>query len=223
MNILILDKNPQYQKELSKQIVSLGNEVYISASMCNSLKSYKKIAVLRDLFSVVIFSESISDQECYSLLNNICMKFDGIIRISSQITSDDAINRWKNFGFTHWINALKLSEELGPVLGSIEKAIITKYPNSFQYIHLSNLERKFLTILVEEKGNAISREKLCERIWETEVTAAKLSYLSMMAKNIRLKYSIVGYPNNLIMTIWKRGYKLNLDIYSKILKNEEDY
>lgn len=217
MNILILDKNINNCERLNAQVLSWGNESYISSSMCKVLKTARGPSVIRAIFPVIIFNEALSDEECGNILKNITQRFEALIRISNKVASEVEICQWREMGFTHWIYTKKTDTELKSILSLLEGGITTKYSNITQTANLSDLEKKLFRYLVEAEGNLISREKLCKKIWGTEVSSAKLSYLSIMVTNIRLKFSSIGYPRNLIVTKWKKGYKLNIDIYSKSL------
>lgn len=214
MNILILDKKSNDCESLNAKVLSWGNESYKSASMCKILKTTRGPSLIRTIFPVIIFDESLSDEECDNILGNIAQRFEAIIRISNKTASEVVIRHWIERGFTHWIYTKKIDTELKSILSSLDEKITTKYSNIMQTAKLSNLEKKFFEHLVKAEGNLISREELCRKIWGTEVSSAKLSYLSIMVTNIRLKFSSIGYPSNLIVTKWKKGYKLNLDIYS---------
>lgn len=69
-------------------------------------------------------------------------------------------------------------------------------------VELSKTEQKLLRILVENRGTAVSRERLMDRIWTDGAAYVEENALSVTVKRLRDKLGAAGY----IRTVYGIGY-----------------
>ncbi len=72
---------------------------------------------------------------------------------------------------------------------------------------LTQTEFDLLQVLVEHRGNVLSREQLVEKIWGIEFSGEDRTVDSHI-KNLREKLSSLGFEKSIIKTVWGIGYKV---------------
>lgn len=74
-------------------------------------------------------------------------------------------------------------------------------------LNLTQTEFDLLQVLVEHRGNVLSREQLVEKIWGLEFSGEDRTVDSHI-KNLREKLSSLGFEKSIIKTVWGIGYKV---------------
>lgn len=85
-----------------------------------------------------------------------------------------------------------------------------KYPGDIVKLRgrLTKREKMLLECLVEAKGEPVSREEICSKLWHTLTTNSSLSQSSVLVKRLKSKLEMAGYDPEIIQTVWGRGYYL---------------
>ena len=76
-----------------------------------------------------------------------------------------------------------------------------------EYVELSYKEFELLAYFMENKGIALSREKILNHVWNYDYFGDART-IDTHVKKLRSK---MGEKGNLIKTIWGLGYKLSAD------------
>ena len=74
-------------------------------------------------------------------------------------------------------------------------------------INLSSLELQVLEKLRSHPGEIVSRDELCMSLWGN-VSQSRLAQLSSLVKNIKLKLETLEVDQEVIQTIWGKGYRV---------------
>lgn len=74
-------------------------------------------------------------------------------------------------------------------------------------INLSSLELQVLERLRSQPGEIVSRDELCLALWGN-VSQSRLAQLSSLVKNIKLKLETLEMDQEVIQTIWGKGYRV---------------
>ena len=77
------------------------------------------------------------------------------------------------------------------------------------YSSLNNIEKKIIGALAEGSGKIISRDELCNKVWNNEVSKSRLVQMSTAVGNIRKKIAHAHIDNVRIITYWGNGYRLH--------------
>ncbi|MBX8937041.1 helix-turn-helix domain-containing protein [Enterococcus gilvus] len=224
--ILILTKNILADQAFQNELQQLNYEVLCSSQLLDRLHTmfdYTKNEISH--YSSIMLSETISDVELKQFLNklssDLATKNISIIRLGVRELSEEVKKEWKLEGIDEWLyhgmDKYELREKLAElVLEKQEqffKPLEQKEQFSYKLPHLSKLEKSILEELTNSTDMVVSRDELCRNIWNQETTDSRLSHLSSLVKNLRDKFSLVGFGEECIMTIWGEGYKLNDDLY----------
>ncbi|MGM0175352.1 winged helix-turn-helix domain-containing protein [Enterococcus sp. DIV0800] len=86
---------------------------------------------------------------------------------------------------------------------------------------LTPTEAKILRILINSEGNTVSREEMCQKIWNGEVNNSHKVSLSSAVTRMKDKFRQNNIGNNAIHTIWGKGYRINFDLFEKIKKDKK--
>ena len=76
-------------------------------------------------------------------------------------------------------------------------------------------------ILAHTKNQLVSRKELCEYLWEEGETPSNMSQLSCLIHKIKRKFELAGITNEVIATLWGRGYRLNEEFCERYLDEQE--
>lgn len=97
----------------------------------------------------------------------------------------------------------KKAYTLGPYVFDFDKMM---YTNNHQQIELSKTEQKLLRILIENKGQNLTRGQLVDRIWSNESEFVDENALSVTIKRLRDKLEEDPSKPQYIKTIYGIGY-----------------
>ena len=76
--------------------------------------------------------------------------------------------------------------------------------------------------LYEANGKTVSRELLCKKMWEMEVSHARFSNLSAIAKRLKLKMLAAGIDTEGLGSSWGQGYFLQAPLITFLRNNDFD-
>lgn len=90
---------------------------------------------------------------------------------------------------------------------------------------LTTAERNVLNVLLVEKENAISREKLANKLWGGSDSPSYMSRLSTIMRKLRMKLKIENEDQEeqeIIRTCWGEGYQLT-EVFFEFYKVDEHF
>ena len=95
---------------------------------------------------------------------------------------------------------LLLSDKRGGHQESISKGLVRQSEMKKQdlvlfYSSLNNIEKKIISALAEGSGKIISRDELCNKVWNNEVSKSRLVQMSTAVGNIRKKIAHAHIDN----------------------------
>ncbi|WP_373201616.1 transcriptional regulator [Enterococcus sp. HMSC072H05] len=132
---------------------------------------------------------------------------------------------WTERGINEWLVKDMMLEEIREMLdgyidSSKERQIFTEEEEnekrSLSSLALNSTQLRFLQILYREHDQIISREKMCELLWERPGNASNLSQLSCLVKLLRKKLNDQGVEGESILTVWGQGYRLSDTFFKQI-------
>ena len=228
--ILILTKNLVIEQLLQEQLQYLNYEVFCSVELFDRLRvgdsqegtPNEFLEHLLANYQAIILSETLSDSEIQALLPILQSKERILMRKLGGKPTTKEEEQMKKMGINDWIitdhSIDYLREQLSEKLAAYQKEemnIVFLYPNQKETGDvsklkgsLSNREKSALSCLLEAKGEVVSREELCARLWNDEPNNSHLSQASVLIKRIKMKLEIAGYDPEMLKTVWGSGYLL---------------
>lgn len=88
--------------------------------------------------------------------------------------------------------------------------------------HLSQSEKKILSTLTWSEEEVITREEMCQKVWNEKANSSHLASLSSSVTRIKNKFNKTNLDNDAIHTVWGRGYRINSELL-KTIKSEERF
>lgn len=227
--ILILTKNVLSEQHIQKKLQHLNYEVFCSTEIIQHMLKLKSSDLFTDFFQVIVFSETITNEEVELLLPLFLQKDLLIYRKAEEEPSAINIEAWQSNGINDWLpvqitmDGLREKLQKGrpgrriqsrPVLLETSKDLFEAYHHydKLTNIVFSKIENQVLEQLCFANGKIVSRDDLCESIWQEETTSSHLSYLSLIVKKIKKKLTAAGISEESIQTIWGEGYRASLDL-----------
>ncbi|MGM0214813.1 winged helix-turn-helix domain-containing protein [Enterococcus sp. AZ109] len=241
MEVLILTKNLLAEMSFQSKLQQLNNEVFCSTCLLDDccLKG-QETGTFLSYFDFIILSETISYQEIIEIMPKIRKQVTAIVRkYESDFTksyeeeqTEYAIDQWIEGSASleeirelcQAVNRLKMKydpdKQLRPIMSG-EKYTAVKKQYHFYNFGLSKRENTLLMCLYEYRGNYLSREELCKKIWRDKelVTNSQMSALSTCVHNIKIKVKKCGVKCNPIVTVWGLGYQIS-DEFCEIIRIE---
>lgn len=205
-NILILSKNFETERPMEQALQLLGHEVFCSVSL--TLNNYEKFleqsgSDFLKYFPIVIFSETLSDDEVAYAIQKTAFQRKYFMRksdqmVTQQIHGREILNIQTNFtleGLRLLLEEVVKSKEMS---NEVSTDIISD-------LNLSKTERKTLDYLIDNEGVVVERKLLCTVLWN-EVSASRLSELSNITTRIKYKLKNKFGENIHLQTVWGKGY-----------------
>lgn len=221
---LILTKNVLFEQKLQNQLQCLGYEVYCSKVIFEKLLYKIDVEQIDETFIAVIISETISDKEAQQLFSKLG-KTSYFFRKTSFEPDEVEQEMIKEIGFYDWISDSqpidRLREYLATHLANVNqkenqpKLIFNQNGELKQEeLHaifrvLSKKEMAFFEKLLKSNGEMVSRVEMSRAIWGAAPNSSQLAQMSILAKRIRWKLKEMGIEEELVETIWGKGYRLN--------------
>ena len=194
-HVLILTKNALSEESLIRQLHYLNYEVLCSTDLLQYLQRGKNSAVF-SYFQAVILSETLSNGTIEALRESISQ---AVLEVSQQVPNNNQIL------------AFPMSGE------GTELTMIEKVRKSF-----SKKEKKVFQKLWEAQvsDGVVSRKEICDYLWPDGETPSNMSQLSCLINKIKRKFEREGITDEVIVTLWGRGYKLNEKFCERWLSEE---
>ncbi|EOH87329.1 helix-turn-helix domain-containing protein [Enterococcus pallens] len=241
-HVLILTKNVLSEEPLIQQLHYLNYEVLCSADLIQSLQQGRMSPVIA-YFQLVIISETVSNSEAEQLLPTLNRYSLAVIRVGEPLPSSEQA-MWQEQGIHHWITksptiqelreglveAIRLLEDqrvgTNQILSFPMSEVVTEEAGMLKKVHktFSKTEKKVFERLLwaQSHGGVLSRQELCEYLWEDGQTSSNMSQLSCLINKIKIKFEHAGVTHEIITTLWGRGYKLNEEFYQRWLAEEQE-
>ncbi|MGG5373339.1 winged helix-turn-helix domain-containing protein [Enterococcus sp. AZ196] len=231
--ILILTKNSLAEQPLQNTLQRLNDEVYCSSRLFFEID---RCSDLFSFFSLVILSDSISTIEISHYWSSLKKSKLPIIRKGNKALVRQSDYDWMIEEIDDWIEdqmsvaeivdmvtkyTIKPKETVTSKGGSSTDPSPYSDVSYYQFVSsLSSKEQQFLLRMYEAQGETVSREQLCERLWNREPTNSSLCQLSTIVHRLKNKLSLVGLNEQDIKTLWGKGYFIEPTLHSFLEKYE---
>lgn len=222
--ILILTKNLLTEQKLQEQLQHLNYEVFCSVNLLNQLRSSPNRTHLLQSYQAIIFSETLTNLEIRELLINMPNEGNLLVRKLMHEPNKKETDALKKMGVDLWICdsepldllrehlALQLincqRKEANNIVFLYQKEDSPKTLEDFKS-RLTKKECKTFDCLFAGEGELISREVLCNYIWEGDPNNSRLTQLSVLVKRLKTKLNEAGFQEELIHTVWGNGYRIS--------------
>lgn len=233
MKLLILTKNILAETSFQSKLQQMNNEVFCSTCLLDACHSMdQEMNHLLSCFDAVILSETISYQEIVDLISNIREYVPAIVRkyeseftkgfeeeqteyvIDQRIKSDASLEEIRELCQAIRPKSSEIRKESSFVYSKKKTPEINYHFYNFGF---SKRESRMLMCLYENRGRYLSRQEMCQKIWNEESASdSKMSALSSCVRNIKEKVGKSGVDFNPIDTAWGRGYQMSDEFYQLI-------
>lgn len=223
--ILFITKCIERERFLEGAFRQLGHEVFLSDQFLTLHIKRDTVASLTDFFKIIVLSETLTNQEVLLLLKSFKEQSLSIFREVERLPTKKEQQLWTERGINEWLVKDMMLEEIREMLdgyidSSKERQIFTEEEEnekrSLSSLALNSTQLRFLQILYREHDQIISREKMCELLWERPGNASNLSQLSCLVKLLRKKLNDQGVEGESILTVWGQGYRLSDTFFKQI-------
>lgn len=211
MEILLLSENILVEEKLQNMIQKLGHEVFVNKSFLYNVEHIFKLN-----FDICIISNTVPNSKVEEIISSSVNKHTGLIRICDSTFSSENLSIFDEVWISH-------DESLDNLKGKLERS---KEKNIFKMnqknqktqnnltvndLHLSMNEQRVFSFLTANENDVLSRENICEYVWDKNYTDSRKSQLSSLIKRINKKMKNSSASSYEIKTIWGKGYA-----YSKV-------
>lgn len=234
VRVLVLTKNILAEEILVKKLQHLNYEVFCSTSILSEIQMEGRISDLVGYFPIIIIGETISSYEMELMLPKLKDRDQSILREVDHTLSEDERGTLRQLGVSGAVQNSESVEVLREQLAEVaaqyhgkkcEPMVVESEPevieenqgfSTITLINLSSLELQVLEKLRSRPGEIISRDELCMTLWGN-VSQSRLAQLSSLVKNIKLKLETLEVDQEVIQTIWGKGYRVRKDaaVHSK--------
>lgn len=226
IRVLVLTKNILAEEIITKKLQHLNYEVFCSTSILNEIQVTGHIPELVNHFPIIVIGETISSYEMELMLPSLTERGQSVLREVDHYLSEEERTSLKKLGLTGAVqnsdSVELLREQLAEVTTQHQrsfKPIVEEKPpvveedqslSALTLVNLSSLELQVLEKLRSCSGEIVSRDELCMTLWGN-VSQSRLAQLSSLVKNIKLKLEILQVDQEVIQTIWGKGYRVRTD------------
>ena len=231
VRVLVLTKNILAEEIIINKLQHLNYEVFCSTSILNEIQIEGRVSDLVHYFPIIVIGETISSYEMELMLPNLTEQDHSILReVDHAIREEERAALYK-LGVSGAVQNSEsieiLREQLAEVAAqyhgkAFEPAAAEKCDgpdasegeqgiSAMTLINLSSLELQVLEKLRSCPGEIVSRDELCMTLWGN-VSQSRLAQLSSLVKNIKLKLEMLEVDQEIIQTIWGKGYRVRKDI-----------
>jgi Response regulators consisting of a CheY-like receiver domain and a winged-helix DNA-binding domain len=229
VRILVLTKNVLAEEMLTNKLQHLNYEVFCSTSILNEIQMNGRVSDLVNHFPIIIIGETVSSYEMDLMLPKLKEHGQNILREVDHPLSEKERALLEAQGLRGAVQNSDSVELLREQLAEVA----TQYQNkpfepvalencldadetdsdfsAMMLINLSSLELQLLERLRSQPGEIVSRDELCKSLWGN-VSQSRLAQLSSLVKNIKLKLEIMEVDQEVIQTIWGKGYRIRKGI-----------
>ncbi|MGM0167697.1 hypothetical protein IGI39_002681 [Enterococcus sp. AZ135] len=228
VRVLVLTKNILAEEVITNKLQHLNYEVFCSTSILDDIQMNEHVSDLINHFPIIIIGETVSSYEMELMLPKLKGRGQSILREVDHHLSEDERVFLKDLGLSGAVqnsdSVEVLREQLAEVATqyhgrSFEPVEAEECPtveedsglSAMTLINLSSLELQVLEKLRSCPGEIISRDELCMTLWGN-VSQSRLAQLSSLVKNIKLKLEILEVDQEIIQTIWGKGYRVRKDV-----------
>lgn len=222
--VLVLTKNILAEEMITNKLQHLNYEVFCSTSVLDELQRKQEVPGLVDHFPIIIIGETISSYELERLMPKLTGRGQSIFREVDHSLSEDEQALLNEQGLTGAVQSSDsvelLREQLAGVAEQFQEKTFDWVPpkkssvveinqglSMITLINLSSLELQVLERLRSQPGEIVSRDELCLALWGN-VSQSRLAQLSSLVKNIKLKLETLEMDQEVIQTIWGKGYRV---------------
>lgn len=223
--VIILTRNIIIEQEFQNELQRLDYEVFVLKEFFDRAKPHY-FENLLSFFDIVIFSETLTNQEFADLLPIVLEKDLHYLRRTDEpvATIDDKHCLPIVCTLTDLREFLLLSDKREGQSetnsrGLVHQSELKKQDLVLFYSSLNNIEKKIISALAEGSGKIISRNELCNKVWNNEVSKSRLVQMSTAVGNIRKKIAHAHIDNVRIITYWGNGYRLH-DIPNGLMNDQ---
>lgn len=227
VRILVLTKNILAEEIITNKLQHLNYEVFCSTSILNEIQIDGHVSAVVNHFPIIIIGETISSYEMELMLPKLTDRGQSILREVDHPLTEDERTALKKQGLSGAVQNSEsiemLREQLAEVAAQYQgkkfEPVVSERPNVIEeeqdfsamtLINLSSLELQVLEHLRSRSGEIVSRDDLCMSLWGN-VSQSRLAQLSSLVKNIKLKLEILEVDQEVIQTIWGKGYRVRKD------------
>lgn len=223
VRVLVLTKNILAEELITNKLQHLNYEVFCSTSILDEIQIDGHALDLVNHFPIIIIGETISSYEMGLMLPKLTRYEQSVLREVDHLLNEDERTALKEMGLSGFVQNTAsvelLREQLAEVVlqykeRSIDPIVSEKYAEeedqgiaAMTLINLSSLELQVLEKLRKHPGEIVSRDELCMTLWGN-VSQSRLAQLSSLVKNIKLKLEILEVDQEVIQTIWGKGYRV---------------
>lgn len=227
VRVLVLTKNILAEEIITNKLQHLNYEVFCSTSILDEIQMDDRVPDLVNHFPIIIIGETISSYEMELMLPKLRDRGQSILReVDHFLTEDEraVLNEHGISGVVQNSDSVELlREQLAEVAAqykgrSFVPVAAEECPvaeenqgiSAMTLINLSSLELQVLEKLRSHPGEIVSRDELCKALWGN-VSQSRLAQLSSLVKNIKLKLEVLEVDQEVIQTIWGKGYRVRKD------------
>ncbi|MDT2828548.1 helix-turn-helix domain-containing protein [Enterococcus viikkiensis] len=213
--VIILTRNIIIEQDFQNELQRLDYEVFVLKEFFAEDKPQYFEEIL-SLFDIVIFSETLTNQEFTDILPIVLEKELHYLRRTDEPVPNIDDNHCLSIEctLTELREFLLLGDKRQGQSETISKGLVRQSEQKKQdlvlfYSSLNNIEKKIISALAEGAGKIISRDELCNKVWNHEVSKSRLVQMSTAVGNIRKKIAHAHIDNVRIITYWGNGYRLH--------------
>lgn len=205
------------EKTIQNGLQKFNYEVFVSKTTLDMMLCDTKQPNI-DLYQLIILSESLSNKEIEIITPKLKDTHSIVFRKYLREPLDEKKNNMDSLGIDSWIHSeieMDVLRELISEYSNEWDTIFTKENDNLHFEPLDQLmigftknQKKCFQVLYDAQSTCISREDLCNYIWNTGKTKSNLAQLSVLIKSLRKKLIKKGFPADIIETIWGKGYIL---------------
>lgn len=220
--ILIITKNILSEESIQHKLQRMNYEVFTSVTLFDTTRDAFISERILNYFNVIIVSETLNNKEFKEILL-ICNNDDFVIlRKYEDFVSKKEKQEFESLGVSGWIdshsNFEMVRNELQPILEA-KKNHLENHIFLLTSPRFSKIEGKVIKCIHSGSGLPVSREKICELVWENGSTHSRMVSLSVAVRRIREKANAAGLEGEAIETHWGKGYSLS-DNFENMLRKE---
>lgn len=220
---LILTKNVLFEQKLQNRLQCLGYEVFCSKILLEKMQHKIEIEQIDKDFDGLIFSETISDNEAEEIFSDLHRIKHFFRKVPSEPTEEEQ-ESLNAIGYCGWLSDVQSLDQVRETLVFGLSDLIQQEQNQTLvfaqngdlrqekvqdiYRGLSHKERDFFQKLLEASGRMVSRSEMSQVLWNEAPNGSHLAQMSVIAKKIRLKLKEMGIEDDILETVWGKGYRL---------------
>lgn len=222
--LLLLTKNYLAEEDLISKLHELGYEVLSSTFLLHQILQGQVLFSNR-LFEKILISLTVSDEEVDMIVNNLPNQAFSLYRLDTLKEQDDAkaftlqeevmyLNEAPSLRELREVFSLRQMKEVGLETKHQEHHFHIEKNNLDQFLDsLSHKEKELFGLLYIQQGQPIQRKELVTAMWHRPPNSSQLAQLSQIIQKLHSKLENAGVPSSIILTEWKKGYRLSNDFF----------